>query len=578
MDPLSILSKGRQINQSDLTNSFTQRKQNPDPTFRKAAVIECINQVAEWDYDKLRSYFGRVANFDLLAGPLFESEEDPEEELKTFKFFLRAPRNSLIIKFLNDGNFLDKEVANFDNLHIAYPFFSSHIMLPAKPGEIVWCLPDLQEIYWLSRVHGPLHVEDANYTHLDRRYLMDHPTNDTEIKNYFLKLNNGFPNGIPVEENNDFQSLPLQFDLLDQDPPNPFDLIDSASVEFNSVLKEPVPRFTPRPGDLVLQGSNNTAIVLTTNRGYGANDRPNSNILKTNAALNPNSEEDNLQSGCIDLVVGRGRFHKDTRQTANALLKSLVDSAPSPTTTAASVAKNTRERYETFKNLSLLESNETTWKSNGQINSNEGDPDLIADSARLHIAMSLDADVALGLIEQYPPIPSASDASNQGSAIESSGRNACIIARADEVRIVARRDEDNEINGSIKIVKEGIADDESGSGRAVIIMQPDGTIMIDGPKIVLGSGIQKSNGEGNQVSIGLGASEPMVLGAELKAKLEAFMDAVTDAFDYAAAHVHPTGTGPSGPPTGEQWSSKSSNIKSTKSELQNFLSKVGKTL
>jgi hypothetical protein len=578
MDPISILSKGRQINQSDLTNSFTQRKQNPDPTFRKAVVVECINQVAEWDYDRLRSYYGRVVNFDQLASPPFEAEEDPEEELKTFKFFLRAPRNSLIIRFLNDGNFFDKDVTKVDNLHVAYPFFSSHIMLPAKPGEVVWCLPDLQEIYWLSRVHGPLHVEDANYTHLDRRYILDHPTNDTEVKNYFVGLNNGFPNGIPAEDNDDFQSLSLQFDQLDQDPPNPFDLIDAASLESSVVLKEPIPRFTPRPGDLVLQGSNNATIVLTTNRGYGASNRPNSDTLKTNAALTAANEEDNLQSGCIDLVVGRGRFPKDTKQPANALLKSLADAAPSPTTTAVSVAKNARERYETFKNLSLIEANETTWKSNGQINTNEGDPDLIADSARLHIAMSFDADAALGLIEQYPPVPTASDATNQGGVIESSGRNASIIARADEIRIVARRDEDNEINGSIKIVKEGIADDEGGSGRAVIIMQPDGTIMIDGPKIVLGSGIQKANGEGNQVSIGLGASEPMVLGAELKAKLEAFMDAVTDAFDYAAFHVHPTGTGPSGPPTGQQWSSKSISIKRTKAELQNFLSKVGKTL
>jgi hypothetical protein len=578
MDPISILSKGKQISQSDLTNSFTQRKQNADPTFRKAVVLECINQVSEWDYDRLRSYYGRIVNFDLFAGPQFESDEDPEEELKTFKFFLKAPRNSLIIRFLNDGNFFDKDLSKVDNLHVAYPFFSSHIMLPAKPGEIVWCLPDLQEIYWLSRVHGPLHVEDTNYTHLDRRYLLDSPTNDPEVKNYFEGLNNSFPNGIPVDENDDFQSLAVQFDNLDQDPPNPYDLIVGAAVESSSIVNEPVPRYTPRPGDLVIQGSNNAAIALTTNRGYDSSNRPNSDLITTNAKIDANNADDFLQSGCIDIVVGRGRLPKDTKQPANSIFESLVDSQPTPTSTAVAVAKNVRQQYESAKNLSLLEKNETTWKSNGQINPNEGDVDLINDSARIHVAMSFDADSALNLADQYPPIPSASDSTNQGSSIEGSGRNASIIARADEIRIVARQDDSNEINGSIKIIKEGIADDEGGNGRAVIIMQPDGTIMIDGPKIVIGSGIEKSNGEGNQVSIGLGASEPLVLGAELKSKLEAFMDAVTDAFDYAATHVHPTGTGPSGPPTGEQWSSKSSNIKSTKSELQEFLSKVAKTL
>jgi hypothetical protein len=578
MDPLSILSKGRQINQSDLTNSFTQRKQNADPTFVKAVVLECINQVSEWNSDRLRSYYGRVVNFDLLAGPRFESDEDPEEELKTFKFFLKAPRNSLIVRFLNDGNFFDKDPSGADNLHVAYPFFSSHIMLPAKPGEIMWCLPDLQEIYWLSRVHGPLHVEDANYTHLDRRYLLDSPTNDSEVRDYFEGLNNSFPNGIAIDGNDDFQSLAVQFDYLDQDPPNPYDLIVAAAVESSSVVNEPVPRFTPRPGDLVIQGSNNAMIALTTNRGYDSNNRPNSELLPTNARIDANSTNDFLQSGCVDIVVGRGRHPKDTKQSANSLLEILSNSQPSPTSTAVAIAKNVRQKYESAKNLSLLEKNETTWKSNGQINPNEGDVDLINDSARVHVSMSFDVDSALGLVEQYPQVPSASDSSNQGNSVVGSGRNASIIARADEIRIVARKDDSNEINGSIKIIKEGIADDEGGAGRAAIIMQPDGTIMIDGPKIVIGSGIEKSNGEGNQVSIGLGASEPVVLGAELKSKLEAFMDAVTDAFDYAAFHVHPTGTGPSGPPTGEQWSSKSSNIKSTKSELQEFLSKVAKTL
>jgi hypothetical protein len=574
MDPLSILSRGQSIDRRTLNNSLLSRKQINDPFFKKAVIIDCINQVSEWDFDKIRSYYGRIINFEFFAGPDFESIENYDEEIKSFKFFLKAPRNSLILKFLNDGNFINKDFNKIDNLHVAYPFFSSHIVLPAKPGEIVWCLSDMKEVYWLSRVHAPLHVEDTNYTHLDRRYILSNPTNDEDVRDYFTDLNNDFPNGVPIDGDDNFQSLPLQFDL--EERPNPFNLIETSALESNTVVKEPIPRYTPRPGDLVLQGSNNSAIILSNNRGYTFQNRPNSDQLTTNAKIeNPNNL---LQSGCIDLVVGRGRFSKDTKQSINSLFDSIVDLPPSPTTTAVSIAKNIRNYYETSKNLSLLESNETTWKSNGQINSNEGDPDFITDSARLHLAMSFDADIALGLIEQYPQVPSASDASNQGSVIDSSGRNASIIARADEIRIVARRDEDNEINGSIKIVKEGIADDEGGSGRAVIIMQPDGTIMIDGPKIVLGSGIQKANGEGNQISIGLGASEPMVLGAELKAKLEAFMDAVTDAFDYAATHVHPTGTGPSGPPTGEQWSSKSSNIKSTKSELQNFLSKVGKTL
>ena len=56
------------------------------------------------------------------------------------------------------------------------------------------------------------------------------------------------------------------------------------------------------------------------------------------------------------------------------------------------------------------------------------------------------------------------------------------------------------------------------------------------------------------------------------------MVAVSAAFMYAATHVHPTGTGPSGPPTGEQWSAEQGNVDSTKGELTEILSKLAKTL
>ena len=65
--------------------------------------------------------------------------------------------------------------------------------------------------------------------------------------------------------------------------------------------------------------------------------------------------------------------------------------------------------------------------------------------------------------------------------------------------------------------------------------------MIDGPKIVIGSGANAGddgNGAGAQVAFGLGATEPMVLGKVLHDKLIALEQAFND-------HIHSTGTGPS---------------------------------
>ena len=105
-------------------------------------------------------------------------------------------------------------------------------------------------------------------------------------------------------------------------------------------------------------------------------------------------------------------------------------------------------------------------------------------------------------------------------------------------------------------------------------MDSDGTIMIDGPKIVIGSGIEKAHGEGNQLSLGLGATEPIVLGHELIGILSAIIDVLD-------GHVHPSAAGPTGPRAGgtEQTPLGGfSNTGSPLADLQCILSKIGKTL
>ena len=110
------------------------------------------------------------------------------------------------------------------------------------------------------------------------------------------------------------------------------------------------------------------------------------------------------------------------------------------------------------------------------------------------------------------------------------------------------------------------------------MMQPDGTILIDSPKVVItGGGLAGSaaHGEGTQLSLGRGATEPIVLGHELVGVLTAIINVLDN-------HIHPSAAGPTSPrsggypsiPPNAGFSNKSSDV----TDLQCILSKLGKTL
>ena len=138
--------------------------------------------------------------------------------------------------------------------------------------------------------------------------------------------------------------------------------------------------------------------------------------------------------------------------------------------------------------------------------------------------MNTDGDAKLGL--EFPDI--------DGTTVPDVEQSPFVIVKSDEIRIVARKDGDNDINGSIKIVKEG----EEGEDKAVIVIQPDGSILISGPKVSIGTG---DTGD-SQVLIGNDSSaDHLVKGETLEEKLNALVDKLD-------GHTHPSPAGPTGPP------------------------------
>lgn len=463
----------------------------PGRVMLQGVVVEMLNDLSFYSDDQLLEIFKSIANPSCLGGdPSLAIFVPDTDSPKTLRYLI--PRGSLLVKIVSDG--LAKAS---DAHHLCFPFFPPYLQLPIKSGERVWVFSDkpgqnLTNVYWMCRVTAPGFVDDINYTHLDRSILPS-------------------PGETPA-----FPNANDTADRLTIPGADGFEDIVKNAESMSSFTVEPVPRITRRPGDLILQGSNNATILLGGDRGWGSNDAPNDSLVSN--ALAVNEDPAKALAGSIDIVTGRGRF--------------LSSPDEDPSGTAPRIVENTRGEQETDKYF---------------VNPVEGDPDFVTDSSRVYVSMNTSGDENLGLT--YPAI--------DGTNVATVSDSPYVIVKSDEIRIVARKDSGNAINGSIKIIKEG----EDGTDRAVIIIQPDGSIMIDGPKISIGSGTT----DDKQVLIGNDSSaDHLVMGETLQGLLEETLDAI-------AQITVPTGVGPSGPPA------NAAAFTSIKSKLSTMLSSVGRT-
>ena len=504
----------------------------------------------------------------------FESFQTRIEDPNTL---LDVPANSILIRVITG-----KEYKSSGKLLLCHPLFPQHFQMPIKVGEHVFFFRYGNVGYWLARVPDVRSVEDVNYSHGDRRH-MHAPENESTVD----QANNA--SGDSKKKTGIFNNGGGAEDQVNFAADDSYEKIFESSTSNNSITREPVPFFLKRPGDLVLQGSNNTLICLGQNRGWTKGDEE---FEVSNAVY----EEALTESGAIDIVVGRGRYTPANPAT------DAEDGDP-PIRTSA--------RTMTNENEGQLEANRMSLLNDVPISPSEGDPDLEYDAARFNISMKASYDESFYILkdtnenELLPTMPRWPNDAGQGdgSPIEPQVDQSYSILKSDQIRLVARRQEENvnglrdgvpEINGSIKIIKEGVRNSEAGDGQAVIIMQPDGTIMIDGPTVIIGSGhadLEKENGQGTQVILGRGATESIVLGDTMKDLLDSHFNDVKSHLDNLKSyltsvfntHIHPTGVGPSGPPTvpaatfKAQINATQSAIDGSINDLITTLSKYGKT-
>jgi hypothetical protein len=501
--------------------------------------------------------FRRAIVLDVITHPIILNNELIERILNNKNISLYRVKTKELLKDLPRNSI----VATFDNaeqqLFVAIPFFSSHMSLPIKPNEEVWIYEDTTktaqsdiEFFWLSRIHNINFIEDVNYTHADRKFLKNYNAVNIALPREIEIPTPMFNNG-PVRNNSNLSSN----DKLLRER----DIKQKPTLNISGKwLLESVPRFTKDPGDYVIQGSNNTLIKLGTDKARKKEER----IEKYYNSLAYNDIENN--SGTIDIVAGRcGITH--TLLTQKEIKTQIFGGQSFTTLVANDVYKNAM--FSIYNEKNYLENMKDNRFYLGLDNQNiaEGDADFYTDISRLYISERCDGD---GLLNNRNLLKI--DSTGIKKKITNVKRRGFIIGKSDEIRLVARgqifkRDFESKFqnnqsgdifelldtpqSGSIKIIKEGLFDDD----RAYISLDHDGVVSIDGPKIVLGdSQRKKANGLGDNIYLGHDAKEPVVLGFQLKERLEQFMDQVVLAFnnigkslDELSKHQHqyagPTG-------------------------------------
>ena len=401
---------------------------------------------------------------DIINDPKALTVEE-KTDLKRFvsnpEFVDMMPQNTIIARIISN-----QQNATDTSPTLVYPFYQSHIMLPLQAGEQVMVIYDDYSYMggilgrYITRTSEGYMVEDPNFTHGDRRFDPSNNPAQQDAAQQRNQRNNqtsppppSFPNGSGTPES--YTLIPTR----ENPNVNPFDTIASDSTAARLHSFEPVPRWTKRPQELILQGMNNSLIMLGQDR-TGPATRPESN------------PQDKLKySGTIDLVAGRGRVPLETNE----------NTAPSGKDTSPLTVQNSRNNLETDK---------TPFLRNRQPNLREGDPNFQTDAARVYVSMNTAGDTNFKLLHgnngiNYPD--NTLKPTEQPNGPNENVGSSYIISKADHLRFIARKSTDPQINGTILFVKEGSANQD----LAFFYVKEDGKMQLEAPEIHLGQSTGK---------------------------------------------------------------------------------------
>jgi hypothetical protein len=186
-----------------------------------------------------------------------------------------------MIKKVPRGSVIGQDESGSSPIQIFYPFFSSHVSLPVKPGEKFWFFTSGGVHYWISRKVVDFGYEDPCLTRSSSANRAKVPSVSPSPKSGFEPNRSSDLTGVQP------QSMGLQSDLSRNNLPGSltYSQIEAESISNKDVVLEPVPVYSSLCSELTLQGSNNT--VVTLGAGFDGNK--------------------DLDRGFIDISTGRGR-------------------------------------------------------------------------------------------------------------------------------------------------------------------------------------------------------------------------------------------------------------------------------
>jgi len=478
-----------------------------------------VKDVISNPYEYLRQTFDNTEHSmkDVLSGKIkpeiivgdTKKEVDISADIENSDLIETMPMNS-IFSYIVDNN----RSQDSGKYVVCYPFFPPHLSLPLKAGEYVWIIREkignLNYYYWLCRKVAPLQIDDLNFTNFERIPAVSNIlTAKSNLSEREIDINGAYSLDEASTANYDTRikgtaqnssNLPVRLSTL----------LNQSFSNKKDFTGEPVPRLAKGSGDLLLQGSNNAGIHITTEKfGTGLNAAANT-AFSLGTSENINAKP---LSPAIDLFVGRKK--KSISDIAFSGKFSFVDKSRTQTGKMNFVANSSliqsNEFIENDKMANVRLSDESVFDH--EINDNITDGVDVA--ARLYLSHNSSPDFTFG---------SSFD-------VLSGHTGECVVTYADINRVVG--------NESARIVSK--------KGESFIDLDPGGNAVIKSSKdngqqfLSLGvngiTRLQAKSGGAIHFSVSNGnkaPEEPYVKYSVLKDIIESLQQQIKDIADYVS--------------------------------------------